>query len=42
MKVDEGVPSLRLPTPRPVLTHVPLDPLVHEALDVHISNGILG
>ena len=24
------------------LTHVPLDPLVHEALHVHVSDGILG
>lgn len=31
-----------LPQLLSTLTHVPLDPLVHEALHVHVSNGILG
>lgn len=45
-RVCEGQPEALPGKPqwglRSTLTHIPLDPLVHEALHVHVSNGILG
>lgn len=45
-RVCEGKPRALPRNPQeglqPILTHIPLDPLVHEALHVHVPNGILG